>query len=143
MKKVLLIGGSLLAIFFLSYIYLKKFVERISFDLDVVPNILKSESGKFAIPVRILIDNKNKKGITIRDVNITILKNDKIIAKSEEDQDFKVDGGKITTIDHKFSVVDLNEITRILFSKNEEEVKVVTSFRFLIIPITISTMQKI
>lgn len=141
-KTWVIIGVVLISILFV-FLYFRKFSKNILFEFDLVPNINKSETGKFSIPIQIIVKNKNSRGITIRSIDISILKEGKLIAKSEKPQDFDVKGGGESVILHHFAIIDLQEITKIAFAKNQTEVKIVVSFRFLFLPITISFNQYI
>lgn len=146
MKKTLLILLPIIAVVTLIVIYAKKFIKGISFDIDFELQIQDYANNSFVVPLKIIIGNTNSRGITARDVNISVLdKNGILVAKSEVAQDFNIEANKITIINHKFRVVDAKKMIQMAKDKylgGEIEIKVVTSMRVMLIPITISEIQK-
>ncbi len=144
MKKLLAIGLPILAIGGAVFAYVRRYIDRLSFDVDLELQIseINWDEGWFVAPLLISIDNKNRLGVTLRSVDLEIYSDDNVlIAESNKITSFKVEGFINNKIKHDFKIYvnkSLKSIIRDNIDGVAYDLYIVTRFRlFLVIPVNL------
>lgn len=143
MKKILAIGLPILAIGGALFAYGRRYLEKITFDVDLILNLSNISIHSFTAPLLIEIDNKNSKSITVKNLNIKVFsKNNILIAETETFiNTYKIEGFKNNQFEHNFKVYMTDELVKIIRDKvqgKNNDIYLVASFDiFGFIPITV------
>lgn len=143
MKKFWIIASVLFTIGGVVFAYGRRFIGKLSFDIDFVPQITNfNSSGSFVMPFRVFVDNKNKKSVTVKDLDVKIYDlNNKLLAESDNKiNSYKIEGFKNNKFDIDFKLylgADLFKLVKDKLNNKKVEVYLIATFNIFLIPISI------
>ena len=142
MRKFWLIFSGVLTIATLIYAYARRFIGKISFDVDLEIKLVAVSEDFIVMPLIIFIDNRNKKGLTVKDLRIKIYDSDNILIAETYTpiNQYTIQGYKNNKITHDFTLYTKDSLIKVIKDKIEGKkttVYIVASFNvFSVIPIS-------
>lgn len=143
MKRFWIIASAIITIWTIIFAYGRRFIGKLSFDIDFVPNLtnLDLNKGNVTIPLRVYVDNKNKKSVTINNLNVKVYDiNNNLLAESLNKGSYKIEGFKNNKYDIDFKVQIGNPLINIIKEQtqgNKVELYLISNFDLFLIPISI------
>lgn len=136
MKKILAIGFPILTILGILFAYGRRYIKNLSFDVDLELKLLDVKSGFFVSPLIIYVDNKNKKSITIKNLELKIYSSDNnLLAETDNDKNkYDIKGFTNNRFTHNFKIYTTKSLLNIIkemASGKEIKIFVVSSFDIL------------
>jgi hypothetical protein len=142
-KKFWAIASAILAIGGILFAYGRRYLGRLTFDVDIVLNLSNISLTQFTAPLQIEIDNKNTKSITVKNLNIKVFSDKNILLAETETiiNTYKIEGLKNNIFRHNFIVYMTDELVKIVkaqYDGKTVDVYLIASFDiFGFIPITV------
>ena len=143
MKRFWLIFSGILTISTLLFAYGWRFIGRLTFDVDLVLQLYSITSDSFVTPLRIEVDNKNSKSLTVTNLNISIYsENNVLLAETNTPiNSYKILGYRNNKFNHDFKVYLTAELIKIIKDQTQgrkTDIYLISNFDiFGIIPISV------
>ncbi len=123
------------------FAYGRRFLDNLSFGVDLELKVLDWGEGYLVAPLIIYVDNKNRRSVTLRQVELQLYsKNNVLIAESNKENDvFFIEGFKNNQFKPEFKVYLNNDLKDILLAQIQGEetfIYVVITFTWFLIPIS-------
>lgn len=142
MKRILAITLPIITIVGLLIAYIRRFINNLSFKVDLEIKLIAITEEFIVMPLLISISSKNKKNITVKDLNVKLydLNNNLLAETYSKVNRYTIEGFKNNNFTHDFMIYTKTGVVDIIEDKikgKETNVYIVTSFIiFSFIPIS-------
>lgn len=116
MKKVLAIGLPILAIGGAIFAYARRFLGKLTFDVDLELKIVSWKENYVIMPLLIYVDNKNKRSLTVKDLSLRIYDIDNVLLAEtyEEINSYEIKGFINNKLRHPFIIYTNEALQRFI-----------------------------
>lgn len=149
MRKFWLIASAIITIAGLLFAYGRRYIGKLSFDVDLELKLQEITGEYIVAPLKIYVDNKNRKSITVKDLSLKIYDaHNTLLAETYNSiNTYKIEGLMNNEFSHDFKIFLTSELISIIKELSEGkyiDIWVVSSFYiFGLIPITVREKLKV